>query len=377
MTRGFSIYLDAIRFFAAVLVLFSHVAYPRFSNGDLAWMRELNLGSDAVILFFVLSGFVIAYTTDAKRRTGEEYAKARLARLYSVAIPAIVFTVLCDALGVWINPAAYDGWWFNAEGQAGQFWRALTFSTQALGQDIRLGTNGPFWSVAYEAWYYLAFGIAVFTRGITRISLLGVTLLVAGLPIVLLAPCWLAGVGLQRFTSRPEFLTLTPRMAWTLAIGPWLVYAAWLAMELPQTLTLVTMVIFGGGETHPKILFGFSDEFIWNTLLAGLFTAHFLGVYSVARKADWVSQRTERAIRWLAGATFSIYLFHYPLLTLLYAIPGYEAANPVHYYGIGLVTLVLCFAFAEISERRLSAWKALFDRLFALLRPSPATALAR
>ena len=52
MNRGFSLYLDAIRFLAATLVLFSHVAYPRYSNGDLMWMRDLNLGSDAVILFF-------------------------------------------------------------------------------------------------------------------------------------------------------------------------------------------------------------------------------------------------------------------------------------------------------------------------------------
>lgn len=68
MTRGFSIYLDALRLSAALLVLVSHIAYSRFSNGDLGWMRALNLGSDAVILFFVLSGFVIAFTTAAKQR---------------------------------------------------------------------------------------------------------------------------------------------------------------------------------------------------------------------------------------------------------------------------------------------------------------------
>lgn len=81
MTRGFSIYLDAIRFLAALLVLFSHLAYPRYSGGDLGWMRRFNLGSDAAIVFFVLSGLVIAHTTGAKNRTGGENANARLARL--------------------------------------------------------------------------------------------------------------------------------------------------------------------------------------------------------------------------------------------------------------------------------------------------------
>lgn len=377
MTRGFSIYLDAIRFLAAVLVLFSHVAYPRYSNGDLQWMRELNLGSDAVILFFVLSGFVIAYTTDAKNRTGADYAKARMARLYSVAIPAIIFTLLVDAIGRSINPAAYDGWWYNGTNVAEQLWRALTFSTQAAGEHIRLGTNGPFWSVAYEAWYYLAFGIAVFTRGVKRVGLLLAVTLLAGLPILMLAPCWLAGVVLQHFTARNDFSAFSPRVAWAFALGPWFVYAAWLAVDLPETLTLATIATLGGGTVHPKTMFGFSDEFLWNSLLAVLFAAHFLGVHCLAKNADWVGPKAESAIRWLAGATFSIYLFHYPLLTLLYALPGYEAANPLHYYGAGLVTLAACFVLAEISERRLGAWKALFDRLFGLARPAPNTALAR
>lgn len=377
MTRGFSIYLDAIRFLAAVMVLFSHVAYPRFSNGDLQWMRELNLGSDAVILFFVLSGFVIAYTTDAKNRAGADYAKARMARLYSVAIPAIIFTLLVDLLGRSINPVAYDGWWFNGENLAEQLWRALTFSTQAAGDNIRFGTNGPFWSVAYEAWYYLAFGIAVFTRGVKRVGLMLATVLLAGLPILMLAPCWLAGVALQRFTASSDFSRIAPRVAWGLALGPWLIYAAWLAIDLPEALTRATIATVGGGVMHPNAMFGFSDEFVWNTLLAVLFAAHFLGVHCLAKSADWVGLKTEGAIRWLAGATFSIYLFHYPLLTLFYALPGYEAANPAHYYGSGFVTLALCFALAEISERRLKAWKALFDRLFALVRPAPKAALAR
>lgn len=360
MTRGFSIYLDAIRFLASVLVLFSHIAYPRYSNGDLIWMRDLNLGSDAVILFFVLSGFVIAYTTDAKQRTGASYAKARMARLYSVVIPALALTLICDLIGRTINPAAYDGWWYNGEAIWEQIFRALTFSSQAAGENIRIGTNGPFWSVAYEAWYYAAFGIAVFLRGWLRIGLLALVIALAGLPILLLAPCWLAGVAAQAWTARMDTSRIGPTLAWTLAVGPWLVYALWQATDLPDTLSYLTIAITGG-QASPWELFGFADEFLWNNLLAVLFAGHFLGVYCLAQKAEWISRDLERVIKWLAGATFSIYLFHYPLLTLLYAIPGYEAANPMHYWGAGLITLAACFALAEISERRLHAWKGLFE----------------
>lgn len=360
MTRGFSLYLDAIRFFASVLVLFSHVAYPRYSNGELSWMRDLNLGSDAVILFFVLSGFVIAYTTDAKNRTGASYAHARLARLYSVVVPALVVTLLCDLLGRSINPAAYQGWWYNGDDILEQIWRALTFSSQAGAENIRIGTNGPFWSVAYEAWYYAAFGIAVFARGWTRIALLALVLALAGLPILLLAPCWLAGVGLQRMLAQIDVTQIRPNTAWFIAIGPWLTYAFWLAIDLPQTLTRLTYSMVGT-ETSLFERLGFADEFVWNNVLAVLFAAHFFGVYCLARDARKISSKLESWIRWLAGATFSIYLFHYPILTLLHALPGYDSASAAHYIGSGVITLALCFALAEVSERRLGAWKRVFE----------------
>ncbi len=61
MNRGFSTYLDLLRFGAAVVVLMSHYGYERMSGGRWLWIRDLNLGSDAVIVFFVLSGFVIAH----------------------------------------------------------------------------------------------------------------------------------------------------------------------------------------------------------------------------------------------------------------------------------------------------------------------------
>ena len=69
MTQRFSLYLDFLRFSAAMIVFLSHFAYPRFTDGTYSFIRDLNLGSDAVVFFFVLSGLVIAYTADTKDKT--------------------------------------------------------------------------------------------------------------------------------------------------------------------------------------------------------------------------------------------------------------------------------------------------------------------
>ena len=120
---------------------------------------------------------------------------------------------------------------------------------------------------------------------------------------------------------------------------------------------------------NPNLMLGFSDEFLWNFIIAVLFCVHFLGVYTLAKDGGWISSTTERVIRWAAGATFSLYLFHYPILTFLYALPFYNPANPIHWALIFVVTIIACFALAEISERRLSAWRIIIDRIFNALTP--------
>ena len=373
MTRGFSIYLDALRFLAALVVFASHMGYDRFTNGSMAWIRTLNLGSDAVVVFFVLSGFVIAFTTFARDRGPAAYAEARIARLYSVIIPALIFTFALDTLGTLTVPGAYQGWWYNGEDRIAQLLQGLTFTTQMWTDNTRVGSNGPFWSVAYEAWYYAGFGVAVFCKGRTRILLLALMALVVGPRVLLLGPCWLLGVGLQQLVARGHAASLSRTTGWLLAIAPWAIYAFALALHMPQRLTWYTYKLLGEQIT-PNALFGFSDEFVWNFGIAVLMALHFLGVYRLAREADWLGARAETAIRWCAGATFSLYLFHYPILTFLHGLPAYDSAKPLHAALMAAVTLVACFLLAEVSERRLGFWKRLVHGVFERLKPSPLTA---
>ena len=95
LPRPFSVYLDLVRFTAACFVYLYH--------SNQRWLVEpilpmANYGHTAVVVFFVLSGFVIAYVTDTKERDWPSYAASRLSRVYSVALPAVVLTLLLDAV---------------------------------------------------------------------------------------------------------------------------------------------------------------------------------------------------------------------------------------------------------------------------------------
>lgn len=360
MTRRFSLHLDALRVLAALAVLLSHLAYPQ-ASASLGWVRELNIGSDAVVVFFVLSGLVIAHTAREKDRTLGRFAFARVTRLWSVALPAILLTGLLCIAGKALAPDFYAGL------TLGEFLdpavRAVFFANALWFSDAQLPTNSPYWSVAYEFWCYVGFAAAVFLKGRTRLYALAAVALVAGPRVLLLAPCWIVGVFVQRAVAQPQ-LGIPRGAAIALLALPLAAYALLQAAQAPAALTALTGAALGGLD--PNVVLGFSDEFLWNWLLALLTGAHLLGAAALARQASAPPAAVERPIRWAAGRTFSLYLFHMPLLQLAVALPSYDPAEPLHTLLLAAGLLIAGVALAEITERRLPEQRALAARLLAL-----------
>jgi peptidoglycan/LPS O-acetylase OafA/YrhL len=89
----FSLYLDLARACAALAVVVAHFSYFRiFDDAQIA--RIPDFGREAVIAFFVLSGFVIAYSAEHKNFTAKSYVVARAARLFSVVLPVLALSFI-------------------------------------------------------------------------------------------------------------------------------------------------------------------------------------------------------------------------------------------------------------------------------------------
>jgi peptidoglycan/LPS O-acetylase OafA/YrhL len=99
-SKGFSLYLDLMRVSAALAVVLYHAAF-RQNGGD--WFHPGTIGPDAVTVFFVLSGLVISYVVDTKESSPQLYISSRLARLWSVLMPALALTYLINLFGVRIE----------------------------------------------------------------------------------------------------------------------------------------------------------------------------------------------------------------------------------------------------------------------------------
>lgn len=196
MNRPTSVYLDFIRFCAAATVFIVHANYDRFTGGLPFLWRFRDLGNDAVMVFFVLSGFVIAYVASEKERTRREYFASRLARLYSVAVPALILTVCLDYLGSRINHALYDGWWYQSDAPAWRVVVSLLFLNELWFDSVRPFSNGPYWSLGYEFWYYMLYAsVAYSARSWKACIFTGMLCAFIGPKILLLFPVWLMGGG--------------------------------------------------------------------------------------------------------------------------------------------------------------------------------------
>ena len=201
MKPGTSLYLDLVRFAAALTVFIEHlrehtkIGFAAFWGAHPFWFSHWYLFSQtAVTVFFVLSGYVIAHVLATRERTPVDYAASRFARLYSVVLPALLLTAVCNYLIELKYPTAFQA--FQSGGTTGV---ALSYLGTAvfvnrfwLWPDLD-PPNTPFWTLSFEAFYYLIIAILVFARGRGRILSMLVLILVAGPSMVLLAPTWLLG----------------------------------------------------------------------------------------------------------------------------------------------------------------------------------------
>ena len=355
MTNALSLYLDALRFGAAFTVFVSHYSAGRYSGG-MFW-QVMDYGRIAVLVFFVLSGFVIPWVTETREQTFEQYALSRVARLYSVILPAFVLTAGLDRLGMALDPRLYGTEMGLGPGRT---LLDYVFSAAFLGASWTLtlqpGSDVPFWSLNYEAWYYVLFGAAAFLHGRGRILALVTAALLAGPKILLLFPVWLMGTAAWRWRA-----ALPPRLGAPLALGA---VAGFVALQA-----------LGGRQLFPQPATQWVPPFYSpHDYIVGALVALFILGLANAR-LPMPGAALERLIRRLAGTTFGLYLLHYPLLNFFGTVipgPADRAMRQMLLFGL---TFGVSVTLAHLMEQRKGALKRVLRSTLDTLcgkRPPPA-----
>lgn len=361
--QAFSIYLDLVRFLAAVLVYLWHSNQRRLIEP----LVPMGLyGKSAVIAFFVLSGFVIAYVVHTKERDWRRFVAGRTARIFSVVIPVLMLTLMFDAIGRSLSPIVYQGQypWDHFIVRTGA---SLAMLTEVWAVSITTFSNVPYWSIAYEWWYYVLFGLAVFVPGRWRWPGVVLTALLLGPKIILLAPVWLSGVLLYRWRWMAErSVGFGACLVVISLVGIWAFhYGDYVEFVDHRVSALV-------GERWFRLL-AFSKHFLSDYLLCALVWMNFAGMRLLAPWLAPLLLAVERPVRAAASLTFTLYLLHQPALLMWAAV---LRGNPREWSTWGAFTALTAVTIVLVShftEQRRHLLKAALERL---LERTPARARA-
>ena len=317
--------MHAIRAAAAFLVVFEHAKnrvigvesdFAAFGKFSVLPRLLFNLGHEAVVVFFVLSGFLVGrkllQVTDGEG--AKRYFVDRFSRIYIVAIPALALSALLANFlmaSIGISYSQPDAPINCAPGLMDVIGNALLLNKTLI---PTICSNSPYWSIQNEVTYYLIFAFLAFAirlklSAVARFAVLALTGAMITLlfmePInpnntLLYSGFWVAG-GLAAIKGRwyisPIFF----------AIFYGLVYSAGVHL---------------GGQMRTDIVIG----------------AGILFVIGTARWWYRVPDAVTRVATYLSDSSFSLYLFHMPIINLLVSI---NIAN-----GVGL----------KLPETSLQAW---------------------
>jgi peptidoglycan/LPS O-acetylase OafA/YrhL len=331
-----SVMLDAIRTCAAFMVFASH--WSTYSGNEQKYHALYAMGFPGVLIFFVMSGYVIAAVTARRETTVSAYAVARIARLYSVAVPVLFLLPIMDAAMSIHYPAAVHQM-SESNDPVLRIIASLFFANWWWFAQIVPFTDGPYWSLSFEAAYYVIWGFYLF-GGKWRWSGIVVTSLIVGPKILLLLPVWLAGAILFR-----SGLRLTRAGA---------------ILAIPLALICITF-----GRFHNVL-----PAAPW--VEEASFPSHWLrgfGFCLAISSALALSPFQANGIwRWLAERSFTVYLLHYPLLKYISVLLGPWSHTLAGGSVLAMLTLGICLAVGNIVEPTRLWWRATLTELWTRLQ---------
>ena len=345
-----SVLLDVLRIAAAAVVLVFHAtsiwttAYPGLHEA-------LGKASHAaVVVFFVISGYVIASTTARNNRGPRQYAVARLSRLYSVMGPALLLTAAIEYVVVHADAAVAARYVRDYSGV--RYLLSLLFCNEAGFISAAPPINSPLWSLSYEFWYYTLFGIWFYRKSTRKAGLwLAVAAVLAGPKILLLLPIWLFGVGACRWPGP----AVGVGRAWV-GVGLLLVLAGLAVAYLPAwPLTVGDKPLFMTGQ--------FATDWVVGALVA-------LAIWCVPADEVSVPGAWVKPLRTVADLAFPLYVLHFPLLVLGRVLVVWRV-NDLVQMGLVMAGVIVLAVIAGVAlERQRSRWIRFFAWGIGLFSPT-------
>lgn len=358
-----SFYLDFIRLIASLYVFTYHIGTEQingivlFSKSSFKyfWKFQDLSAHYFVIVFFVLSGFLITMSVSKPGITIKGFFIARLGRLYSVLIPSLILSFAVYLGLIFMNVYTAEEI-VNNKHLFLRFIINLTFLSQSFNFFSVPPINAPFWSISYEFMYYVIIAVMFLIKGWKKYVFIIVFSIIAGLKILLLFPCWLIGSILFYVVREKKFLknsvsivlfALTTVLLFMIVVGD---------IIIPFQMNPSTT------DDYLGIRLFYSTNFIADYLFGLLFALNMYSFFGLSRiflqfQKSKIFKCLDKSISTLSNCSFTLYLFHMPLLFLFSAIWFYDKTNYYHQIGLIGAVLVSVYFIAQQTEWKVDFWR--------------------
>lgn len=334
-------WLDLLRFLSALWVVLAHCRanffeiYAHLDRGSQNLFTKVfyfitSFSDDAVLLFFILSGFLVGGQTlekliNRKDVSPREFALSRITRIcFPLFVSILLIPVVDCALGVDTS------------------WMGICYNLLSL-QNIRteyVGMGGPLWTMPYIVWsYFLLYAFILLSKVSTREIILGTVVLSVVLGVFTLSN---GGGGTYKF-----LLIFLGVLAYLIS-----------KYDLPKSFSfisisvvLITAVLtkFAKPSISREATFLSDLSVPLLQVLETLFLAVLVG--QIVRKipkgkfAQWVNNKSAR----VSVFSYSLYLVHFQVIRLM-GWAGFSKAKSVNFESVSLfvIEVFICIFFGYI-----------------------------
>lgn len=338
-------FLDTLRFTAANLVLLSHILVVYFDNKMTYQGRGV-----AVIILFVLSGFLITRSLMHRAKKPGEHMPAfladRVARIMTPFVPVLLAIALLNAtvihthwsldglstgfvalLGNLFLLADYPVFQVLELAHVDVWWRIRTYNTAE-----------PFWTVSIEFWIYIAASLLFFCAiRRERVRTLWIVLLaLISVPVVI----WNAADGAGKSLS---LVWLAGGMAGFLVVhmgadGP-----------LARSKQLAGLIIAVGAAALGARIFALGFD-PYDLQTAFLMTVIFFGIFLRLNQAATAWKIPAALAKFGASYSYSLYLVHNTVLVIVFEnTHGWPKAYSIA-FGVVLAHLVALLVYHSFEK---------------------------
>jgi peptidoglycan/LPS O-acetylase OafA/YrhL len=321
--------------------------------------------------FFVLSGYTIrAVCNRMDGFNARQFLIDRASRLLSVSIIALLLTIVADNISYRIAPGYYLSNFGNSMGEPTLSLLANLFLfSQPYGLNISPLSNSPFWSLSYEAGFYIIWAAYMYwKRSGGSVNWLLAAMICYGPNILFMMPFWILGAWLfdtEKLGARTRGI---------------------LAASITAMFVIFCALFFGIGQAE-IISDGKTIVASCNASINWVFNAMGIGTGKVSLSAMfasvlvfclltpvlYVSDRTSKSIppprsmlkisASLGNLTFPLYLMHFPLLVLAKSAKLFDPNSTIEKIYLISLLVIAAHVCAKFSDQLKTVLRTRFSAL--------------